>query len=1108
MLKLIYGRTGCGKSEWIQEKICAAAAAGQKVILLTPEQISFESERALSRLLGTGMMQVEVLSFTRLCERIFRQQGGLAGRRLDQAARYMIMSIALQEVKDLLTAYQRQSANTSFITTLVDAVSELKNAGVVPGDLLQIGVDKPEVSSQLAQKTGELGHIYAAYQAIVDRHYVDPLDDMMRAAVLAEQSGFFTGYTVFLDAFTSFTAAENRLIAAMLGQADCVYATFTCDEAVEKDGTADYGVFAIPKRTALSLQHMAKDAMSTVDTPLILTDNNRYHNNDMKNIEVICAGRSLPHNLTSDHLEIACASGIYEEADYVAARIGELVRTGMRFREIVVIARDIQNYEMALQSAFSRNQIPFFTSRRADIEAQPLVTAVVAALEAVRGSFDTAQILRLAKSPVLGISPVGLAELENYCFVWSVDGATWETDFRGNPGGMQISAEEDGLLLEGINSIRRKLMGPLCTLKRALHAADGQAVAAAVYQYLVDIHAAENLMAYGQGRGATDGLLLEESGAVWDQLIGILDTFGTILQNVHFSTTRYVELLRLAFSAIDLGQLPQTVDQVLCGSADLIRTIGAKATFVLGVNEGIFPRKPAQSGIFSDRERQCLMSLGLPLAGGAVEHVLEEWYYLYSALTSSSERLFVSYLSGDASGGALCPSSIVRQLEIAFGQRAVSAALPGLEMIHSPATVEMEYAKACHDDTPFSASLRQSLGMLGRQEAVERIETGVNWGAAPQLTPETAKALFGKEMRLSPSKLDRYHECPFLFFCHDGLRLLPRQKVEYSPLESGTVIHMVLEHMLSKYGGKGLSDLTRRTMSHEISALIMDYLRERVDNLEELPMRFRHQFARLTHIIARLLQQLAGEFAQSRFEPVAFEAWVGEEGVAPLVVPTSDGGTVTVEGKIDRVDEMTGDQGRFARVVDYKSGSKKFALSDLLYGLNMQMFIYLFSLCQNEPTLLPSGVLYFPAKVEALPLPRETDSEILALQHTKSLEMDGLLLDNREALTGMEEALEEVYIPAGLTKDGGYTRTSSVATKQEFGLIKNHIVKMIWKMSENLKQGEILPFPVENGGAMPCHYCHYTAFCGHKSDDAVHKVEKVDRKAFFMQIGGDADGNA
>ena len=97
MLIPIMGRADSGKTTLVLEKIEEAARAGSRVLLIVPEQFSFEMEKAVfGRLGGRLAMQVEVYSFPRLCHHVFSECGGMAGEYVTDAARQILMNLALQ----------------------------------------------------------------------------------------------------------------------------------------------------------------------------------------------------------------------------------------------------------------------------------------------------------------------------------------------------------------------------------------------------------------------------------------------------------------------------------------------------------------------------------------------------------------------------------------------------------------------------------------------------------------------------------------------------------------------------------------------------------------------------------------------------------------------------------------------------------------------------------------------------------------------------------------------------------------------------------------------------------------------------------------------------
>ncbi|MDD4760798.1 MAG: PD-(D/E)XK nuclease family protein, partial [Bacteroidaceae bacterium] len=268
--------------------------------------------------------------------------------------------------------------------------------------------------------------------------------------------------------------------------------------------------------------------------------------------------------------------------------------------------------------------------------------------------------------------------------------------------------------------------------------------------------------------------------------------------------------------------------------------------------------------------------------------------------------------------------------------------------------------------------------------------------------------------------------------------------------------------------------------------------------------RFRYLFTRLVDTLVRLLKRLGEEFAQSQFEPVAFELPIrmGAEH-KPLELFTPDGFRIVVEGVVDRVDVMKKDGIQYVRVVDYKSGSKEFKLSDVYYGLNMQMLIYLFSLCNhfeenNHVHNIPAGVLYMPAKDKVLSADRDTDEKAAKKAQRKQMKMNGILLENHEVLSAMEADLAGIFIPAKTKKDGSFDAHSSLATLSQMGKIKGRVESLIKNLANELHKGNISAAPVDGiSRYMPCKWCDYHAICAHEEGDAVRKITEMDRSAIL-----------
>ena len=1099
MLHLFLGTSGTGKTTLLYHHIQQWVERGGRAILLVPEQASFESEKVLCRKLGAkNALSVEVLSFTRLCDRIFRELGGLAGIHMNETAKYLVMSAALDELGGELRAYGKNSGSAAFIGAMCETVSELTTAGAAPDSLRRAALESRD--RDFSDKLEDIALIFEVYQAMIDRGYSDPDDSLMRAVKRLGDTDFFAGYGVFIDGFMAFMGAEWQLIGKILEKSPEVFAALTCSGLADR---SDTGVFTAPARTANRMIETARQRGCRVAAPVILETPHRFRSPALARLaEEFPKLRPTSVSSTQDIQIIRCED-IYDELEYIASQIYLLLRDGYRYREIALIGRSMDRYLVPLQTVFGRYDIPFFADIRQDVQVHPIISGLLCALEAARTRFSSEPMLSLAKNCITGIDPIEAGALENYCFTWGITGSSWNQPFVNHPDGMEEDfTPEQSARLDRLNQTRERLVKPVDLLMRSLEGCDGKGFASAVFHYLESSGAAEYLQTYAQGMSSLEEKqFLDTAAQVWDAVVELLDVFGGVLSGLHQPLACMIDLFRMGTVQIDIGILPQTIDQVIVGSADRIRPNQPRAVFVIGLNEGEFPLWASAGGIFSASERGLLKEQGIDLLRIPEQQALFEKYYVYFALTQASEQLWLTYPQKNTAGAGLAPSSAVAQVEKILERPPVSSCQ------------QDPLERACNVTTAFDL-MAQSWQELSQRQAVLR-----NWFsehscekldsliAASQgrtfriQEPRLARRLFGEELRLSPSRVERYYNCPFSYFCESGLKLRARRRVEFDPIASGSLIHLVLEQMVRKYGGRGLAFRKDSELREEVAAMVQEHLSAKIQDFDGMPERFKYLFRRLVNTLVRLLKRLASEFVQSLFEPEAFEMPIRMDAqVKPLDLRTPDGTRVIVEGVVDRVDVYQRGDKRYVRVVDYKSGRKGFNLSDVCFGLNMQMLIYLFSICSDQEKgnaqSIPAGVLYLPARDQIVSVERNTPAEAVMTEQAKLLRMNGLLLEDRESLSAMEPNLAGVFIPVRSKKDGGYTSSSPLATLAQMGTIQRKIEQNLRDLANFLHEGRVEATPVDGlKDYTPCQWCDYHNICAHEDGDPVRRLGSFDLEA-------------
>lgn len=1102
MLQLILGRAGSGKTWELYDRIGRTVQDGGRAILLVPEQFSFENERELYLRLGPQLSsQVEVLGFGRLCDNIFRFYGGLAGRALDDTGRRILMGIALQEVGGALEVYAAQADKPGFIEDMIREIGELKAAGVTPEELSAVRLpDSPSLSGKVA----DIGLIYAAYQALIEENYIDGEDDILRALELLDPREFFSGVTVFIDSFTAFMAAEYKLLAAVLSGAEDVYAAFTCDGP--EDRKARMGVFSASQESAARLERMARERGVTVAEPLLLKGSRRFVSPELRWLEqgFFQSRPASDGPKPLGDLRLVQGADVYEECLYMAASIVEDVRKrGLRYNEIAVICRDLTPYRIALTRVFERYGIPFFADLPQSAGGTPAVMAVGAALSCAIEGFTAENVLRFAKSAAVGISPEEAAELENYCYIWNVGRRDWSVPFENHPDGFRDRfSSEDTARLERINGVRLRVVAPLERFRKRLADADGIGFASAVYALLEEIDASEHIRELCSDEDPEAGTrLLDEQDRVWEELMRLLDTLAAVIGRRRLPLRVCRSLFLSGAAAIEIGSIPQTLDQVIVGTADRIRPRGIRSAYVIGASAGVFPAACGTVGLFGDSERRQLIDAGIELSQTAEIQAVREKFYAYFAVTVPSERLWISYPRSSLSGEQNTPSQIITEAGALCGVPLRPAAELGLSTVVNTATAMESLAAAYREDSVYTASLQAALGDGYDLEGHLR---AAGTHAARIGDTRTARRLFGGDMTLSATRIDLFYGCPYSYFCRYGLGLRPRQKAELSPLEMGNVVHEVLEKLLREYGAAGIREMDDTALRRVIRQITDARIAAQAVNAGELPKRFHYLYGRMVDQIFRLIRMLAEELAQSEFVPVRFEFPIGEGGTRPLRLRTSDGDTVSVEGKVDRVDLYRSGSRDYIRIIDYKTGSKKFALDEVVQGLNMQMLIYLFTLGENGMEGVPdpqeAGVLYMPSSGRFSRGERDTAQDRVEADLRSQYRMSGMVLDDLEVIEAMELGVQGRYIPVKLKKDGSYDSASSVATAAQLGRIRQRLERNITEMAELLHQGAIGAVPSNREGRSPCDYCDYRSVCGREENWPERTVVKMKNAEVFERL--------
>lgn len=1079
MLELVFGRSGYGKTEYVFNSINKLVQEGNRdILLITPEQFSLVSERKLlTDLKEEGINAVNNSSFTRLADDVKRKYGSVNLPVLSKGAKLVLMVRAIENAKDKLTLFNKNLDSLSFVKSMIKINDEMKSCNLSSSEIsaLSSGIE----NEILFRKMNDISAIMSSYEKLIKDRYADTADQLTRLYETLSDKKYFSNKTVLIDGFNGFVAQEYKLLELIISEAEKVVITLCTDSYEYGD---EYDLFAYVNNSAKIIKKIADKA--NVPTKFVqLKTNYRAKNNSIKNVEKnIFTNNSLNCDACGDSVTIYSASSITDECLEVSRQIRKLLRSGVRASEISVITRDLDKYRDEMASAFKKMEIPYFQDERQPVKNQPLVLFIEYLLRCVNYSLKSDDIISLAKTGLTDISFEEINNLENYVYLWNINGLKWAKPFvNSTKGFVSAISPSDQKLLNTINITREKLITPIIKFRSSVKNADAQTICKQIYYALIEFTANKQIGETAKKLSECGKTVLAiQQETIWDMVMDILSEIPQALGSEKISLKDFAKLFSLVISSEDLGVLPSGIDNVQLGQADRIRCNNPKAVFVVGANEGEFPQAVSEGGLLTESDRLILLENDFKLYSYGEILNLQERYFAYMACSAACENLFVSYLGNVGKDSA--PSEIVTSLKSVFPnvKEYRYTDIADIDLVETDKNSFELMSENFLTNNEFYSSLKEYFSNDPRYSAVKSLA----FNEPTKIENSNISTdLFGYNMYISASRIEDYYNCAFRYFCKFGLGARPRKKAEINPMERGTLIHYVLEQILSKYGSKKLSQMSEKEIIDCVNELVSDYFVSVMGNAQDLNERFKYNFKRLSRLIYGVAVHLSQEFKDCDFEAKAFELGIDKDGdVKSEIINLEDGGTVQIRGSIDRVDTYTKNNETYVRVVDYKSGNKEFNLSDILYGLNLQMFVYLFSLTQDknaEFTGIPAGVLYMHSSRNVFSFDSKKDAdENLISEENDSFKMKGIVLDanDGEIAVAMEHDLQGKYIPVKRKKSGELS--GQLASLEELGHIHKKINSLISQMGNELHKGNINRNPVWNKNHKNvCDYCDFKDVC-------------------------------
>lgn len=1108
MLYLIKGRAGSGKTSRLRQKIIETANIGQsKPLLIIPEQFSFETERAMLKLCGAQVLKkIDIFSFSRLAFSVLNNTSFLSKKLPDDGVRAAIMSETLNQLEGRLNIFNSCKSNSAALEPLIDFCKELKYCCIDNDELHE----KTELlgESYLKEKLKEIQLINEGYDALLTQSYFDDTDAVQLLSSFSEKSGFFEGKTVFFDGFRAFSKQELLCIEVILSQADNVYITLCEDDKVQK-----FSPFYFIKELENKLRTISANHNIPVEEYFCIQKDNSFSSDIFQLERGLFSKKPLKKIKSDKSLKIIECNNSDDECKFVAAEIKKLIRNcGYRCRDIGVIERTNGTYKNRIVENLKKLDIPVFDDSRRSLCFETLFVYINSVLSCIGDGFTTENIFNYLKTGFSDLSLDEISRLEKYVLVWGINGRTWLNDFKMHPDGFGNEFNDSAInKLEEINKSRRNAIVPLLKLKKDCENADGKETARAIYNFLIAAQIPEKLFAlYDALNKDNFPIEAQRQKVSWDVLMELLDSMATLCDGKYYGISRWFELFCILVESRDIGEIPQGLDEVKVGSADRIRIEQLKVVFLVGVNKEEFPLVSVKGGILTDSDRVSLTDIGLEIRPPFEDTIDEERFIAYCAVTSASEKLYLTYKTFDDDGAKAFKSEIIECAlkNIDDVLYMVSNQCDPLYFVESEENAFALLGSSFSENNTIKSTLMKYFSdkneYTGKLLSLQRVFANEPVKFADG---QISEKLFGENLYLSASRVEAFYNCPFAYFMRFGLKAEPLRVAELDPAQSGTIVHLVMETVLREYPKDALVNASDDELRETVKTVLTEYLEEKMGGIEEKSQRFMFLFERFLDISMAIIERIKTEFKVGTFEPKDFELKIGGDDIPAYTLPLEKGG-VTVTGSVDRVDLMEKDGVKYLRVVDYKTGKKEFKLCELFDGLNIQMVLYLMALEKNGieyyGKTVPAGVLYLPSRIGISNyLERRSPSpENVIAQKRISGKLSGMVLDSPVVFNGMGVDKFPDYFPVGYKKDG--SAKGDFYSLSAFKSLSRIIDKKITDMGNALHKGEISAIPCGNDGeGKMCKYCSYKPVCSREYGDEIYELISLTHGKALERLEGE-----
>ena len=756
-LNVVYGRSGTGKSEYIHKDI-ASKIGTKKIYLIVPEQCNLSAEKKLFEISGRqSLIDVEILTLSRMAYRV-SQEVGDSKNHISKAGKDMLIYDLITKHKDKLNFLGKSDKNIDIVNRMF---TEFKKHSVTTEMLENASLENEYTKLKLR----DISMLYSEYEAKLSNNFIDENDALTILANDLDKTNMFDGALIYIDEFLGFTPQEYNVFEKLIVKAEEITVGVCVDEFGGKlDKETD--IFYFNKVFINKLIKIANSNNVAVNE-VKLEEAYRFKSEELKFLEKNLYVPTQKYEQEVNNIKLFLASNPYSEVEFLAQNIHNLVKNcGYKYSEIGIIAEDVEKYSEDAKVILDKYDIPLFVDEKKELNQNILIKFIIAMIDIFAKGWSYESVLNYLKIGLLPIRKEDIYALENYCMKWGIRGQKWYNK--------SFEYEEINDKQEVLESLRKQIVEPLLRFKESVSQnRTASEITKEIYNFLIDNRINEILDNKIKEYGSQE--VSDEYNTSYKLLISVLEDICLIFNDEKITFEKYKELLQVGLNSCELGKIPATQDQVVFGDTERTRSNKLKVVFVIGINDGSFPKVNKQEGYLNDSDRSELENAGIVIAKNSIDSLFEEQFNIYRTLSTPEETLILSYSSSDKDGKSIRPSILIKKIKRLFPNLKEKE----IKRTNYKATFEeaLNVYKEYLDGKEISKEWEDVLRYFYSKDKkrFSRAISGIYYtNVAEKISDKNIDKLYGNKLNTSVSKLESYRRCPFSFHLTYGLKLRER----------------------------------------------------------------------------------------------------------------------------------------------------------------------------------------------------------------------------------------------------------------------------------------------------------------------------------------------